>query len=159
MEIRSAEQTIALPEVLVELLDQSTADRYSLDGILARAYTDPVWDVEYTDQFEDWWDGLSADQQKPVAACVRLLAERGPGLGRPAVDTVTASRHPNMKELRIGTVRVLFIFDPRRTGILLIAGDKRGQWRAFYDQMVPLADDLYDDHLEELRKEGLTPDD
>jgi len=64
-----------------------------------------------------------------------------------------------MKELRIGTVRVLFIFDPRRTGILLIAGDKRGQWQAFYDQMVPLADDLYDEHLDELRKEGLTPDD
>ncbi|MGH2929554.1 MAG: type II toxin-antitoxin system RelE/ParE family toxin, partial [Solirubrobacteraceae bacterium] len=83
-----------------------------------------MWEVEYTVQFGEWWDGLSADQQMSVAASVRLLAERGPGLGRPAVDTVTGSRHPNMKELRIGTTRVLFIFDPRRAAILLIAGDK-----------------------------------
>lgn len=117
-----------------------------------------MWEVEYTDQFGEWWDELPADQQKQVAASVHLLAERGPGLGRPAVDTVTASRHPNMKELRIGTIRVFFIFDPRRTAILLIAGDKRGRWKEFYERMIPLADDLYDEHLEELRQEGATPD-
>jgi hypothetical protein len=117
-----------------------------------------VWEVEYTDQFGGWWDELPADQQKQVAASVHLLAERGPGLGRPAVDTVSASRHPNMKELRIGTIRVFFIFDPRRTAILLVAGDKRGRWEEFYDRMVPLADDLYDEHLEELRQEGALPD-
>jgi hypothetical protein len=117
-----------------------------------------MWEVEYTDQFGEWWEGLSAEQQKQVAASVRLLAERGPGLGRPAVDTVTASRHSNMKELRIGTVRVLFTFDPRRAAILLIAGDKRGRWQEFYERMVPVADDLYDEHVEELRKEGLLPD-
>jgi hypothetical protein len=117
-----------------------------------------VWEVEYADQFGEWWHELPADLQKQVAASVHLLAERGPGLGRPAVDTVTASRHPNMKELRIGTIRVFFIFDPRRTAILLVAGDKRGRWEDFYDRMIPLADDLYDDHLEELRKEGALPD-
>jgi hypothetical protein len=117
-----------------------------------------VWEVEYTDQLGEWWDELPADQQKQVAASVQLLAERGPGLGRPAADTVTTSRHPNMKELRIGTMRVFFIFDPRRTAILLVAGDKRGRWEEFYDRMVPLADDLYDEHLEELRQEGATPD-
>ena len=74
------------------------------------------------------------------------------------MDTVTTSRHPHMKELRIGTIRVLFIFDPRRTAILLVAGDKRGRWEEFYDRMVPLADDLYDEHLEELRQEGALPD-
>lgn len=117
-----------------------------------------MWEVGYTDPFEEWWDDLSADQQKQVAASVHLLAERGPGLARPAVDTVTGSRHPNMKELRIGTIRVLFIFDPRRAAILLIAGNKRGRWQEFYDEMLPLADDLYDEHLDELRTEGLHPD-
>jgi hypothetical protein len=117
-----------------------------------------VWEVEYTDQFGEWWDELHVDQQKQVAASVRLLAERGPALGRPAVDTVSASRHPNMKELRIGTTRVLFIFDPRRTAILLVAGDKRDRWEEFYDQMILLADDLYDEHLEALRQEGALPD-
>jgi hypothetical protein len=117
-----------------------------------------VWDVEYTDQFGEWWDDLSLEQQKQVAASVHLLAERGPSLGRPAVDTVTASRHPNMKELRIGTIRVFFIFDPRRTAILLVAGDKRGRWEEFYERMIPLADELYDEHLEELRQEGAPPD-
>jgi hypothetical protein len=117
-----------------------------------------VWDVEYTDQFGEWWDDLSLEQQKQLAASVHLLAVRGPGLGRPAVDTVTASRHPNMKELRIGTIRVFFIFDPRRTAILLAAGDKRGRWEEFYERMIPLADELYDEHLEELRQEGAPPD-
>jgi len=117
-----------------------------------------VWAVEYIDQFGEWWDELSVDQQKQIAATVHLLAERGPGLGRPAVDTVTASRHPNMKELRIGTIRVFFIFDPRRTAILLVAGDKRGRWEEFYERMVPIADELYDEHLEELRQEGALPD-
>ena len=117
-----------------------------------------MWAVEYIDQFGEWWDELSVDQQKQIAATVHLLAERGPGLGRPAVDTVTASRHPNMKELRIGTIRVFFIFDPRRTAILLVAGDKRGRWEEFYERMVPIADELYDEHLEELRQEGALPD-
>jgi hypothetical protein len=53
---------------------------------------------------------------------------------------------------------VFFIFDPRRTAILLVAGDKRGRWEKFYARMVPLADDLHDGHLEELRQEGALPD-
>lgn len=63
-----------------------------------------------------------------------------------------------MKELRIGTIRILFAFDPRRTVVLLIAGNKRDRWQEFYDETVPLADDLLDEHLEELRQEGTHPD-
>lgn len=113
-----------------------------------------MWETEYTDQFEAWWASLSAVDQAPIIAGVELLTERGPGLGRPAVDTIAGSRHPNMKELRAGTVRVFFAFDPRRTAILLIGGDKRGRWHEFYERMVERADDLYDEHLEELRREG-----
>jgi hypothetical protein len=57
-----------------------------------------------------------------------------------------------MKELRPTTsIRVLFALDPRRVAILSIGGDKRGSWNRRYDEMVPIADALYDDHLAEVR--------
>lgn len=117
-----------------------------------------VWDVEVTDEFERWWDGLTVDQQEAVTDRVDLLAERGPDLGRPVVDRIVTSRHHNMKELRAsqgGALRVLFMFDPRRQVMLLVGGDKSGEWQAWYDVAVPLADDLYDEYLAELEEEGL----
>ena len=116
------------------------------------------WEVEYTDQFGGWWEGLSVEQQEALDDRVMLLAEVGPGLGRPVVDTITGSRHANMKELRAsqgGALRVLFAFDPRRQAILLLGGDKSGQWNEWYRRAIPQADELYDSHLEELRAEGL----
>lgn len=115
------------------------------------------WEVEYTNQFEEWWDSLSEDQQERVRFAVETLGERGPALGRPMVDTISHSRHSNMKELRpraSQNIRVLFAFDPRRHAILLIGGDKTGRWRAWYDEYIPVADDLYDEYLQELRDEG-----
>ena len=117
-----------------------------------------IWEVEVTDQFLEWWHGLSADQQDSVTDRVDLLAETGPGLGRPVVDRVHTSRHQNMKELRAakaGALRVLFMFDPRRQVVLLLGGDKSGEWNSWYEWAVPLADDLYDAYLAELRDEGL----
>lgn len=113
-----------------------------------------AWEVEYTDEFEQWWNTLSENEQDHVTAKVRLLAMHGPSLGRPAVDTITNSRHPNMKELRAGTTRTLFAFDPRRTAILLIGGDKSGQWNAWYESAIPAADDIYDQHLATIDTEG-----
>lgn len=62
-----------------------------------------------------------------------------------------------MKELRppAGNIRILFAFDPRRVAILLIGGDKTHRWQDWYERMVPIADQLYDDHLETLRREGV----
>ncbi len=96
------------------------------------------------------------DEQGSIAIAVEAIEERGPALGRPFVDTVKASRHANMKELRPHgeTLRILFAFDPRRTAILLLGGDKRGRWNRWYAEMIPVADQLYDDHLAELRREG-----
>ncbi len=108
-----------------------------------------MWDVEFTDQFGAWWELLGAEEQQAIDAAVRVLEQRGPSLGRPLVDTVTRSRHANMKELRVGTIRILFAFDPRRTAILLLGGDKRDRWQEFYEQMIPLADQLFDEHLAE----------
>ena len=108
------------------------------------------WEV---DEFETWWDALTEDEQDAIDAAVEMLEARGPALGRPLADTISQSRHPNMKELRpTSTIRVMFAFDPRRTAILLIGGDKRGRWNEWYDEFVPLADDLYDTHLHEIEQ-------
>ena len=115
-------------------------------------------EVEATDEFVDWWRGLTADQQESLTDRVGLLAERGPDLGRPVVDRIETSRHHNMKELRAaqaGALRVLFMFDPRRQVILLVGGDKTGAWSAWYAWAVPAADDLYDKYIDELKREGL----
>jgi hypothetical protein len=121
-----------------------------------------VWEVEYTDQFGGWFAQLAEEDQDAVIARVELLEARGPALGRPAVDNIQGSRHPNMKELRAeGAIRVLFAFDPRRVAILLLGGDKSGsepgspKWNDWYARQVPVADDLYDVHLSELRDEGV----
>ena len=117
-----------------------------------------MWEVEFTDQFEQWWRRLSQDQQEAVDERVMLLAERGPALKRPIVGAVSISRHHNMKELRVsraGALRVLFAFDPRRHAILLLGGDKSGRWSRWYASAVPEADRLYDAHIAELREEGL----
>ncbi len=117
-----------------------------------------MWEVEVTDQFIEWWGTLSVDQQAALEVRVELLAESGPSLGRPAVERIQTSRHHNMKELRAsegGALRVLFAFDPRRQVILLLGGDKSGEWNAWYESAIPMADDLYDEYLDELRKEGL----
>jgi hypothetical protein len=111
------------------------------------------WVVEDTDQFEEWYFALVPSDQNAVDAHVEILKLRGPGLGRPYVDHVKRSRHQNMKELRVQSggkpIRIFFAFDPRRTGMLLIGGDKTGDER-FYERMIRLADDLYAEHLREI---------
>lgn len=116
-----------------------------------------TWEVEYTDEFEAWWETLTAPEQQSVENAVGVLRAVGPTLGRPLVDTIHRSRQANMKELRprSGNVRILFAFDPRRTAILLLGGDKTGRWRAWYEEAIPLADHLYEIYLQELRREGL----
>lgn len=116
------------------------------------------WDIEYTDEFEAWWNALSVAEQESVRASVRLLGEVRPKLGYPHTSGVTGSRHSHMRELRVQHAgrpyRLLFAFDPRRCAILLIGGDKTGNDR-WCEQNVPIADRLYDEHLESLRREGL----
>jgi hypothetical protein len=117
-----------------------------------------VWNVEYTDEFAEWFETLTEREQDAVDRCVQLLAQLGPGLGRPYVDTIKGSKHKHMKELRAQAgghpLRSFFAFDPRRTAILLIGGDKTGDKR-FYDRMIPIAEALYDRYVDELREEGL----
>ena len=115
------------------------------------------WDVEFTDEFEQWWKGLEESKQIKIAAGVRLLEEYGPDLPYPMSSGVGASRHSHMRELRIQVqrrpVRILYAFNPERTAILLLGGDKTGDDR-WYETNLPIADRLYDGHLEELKKEN-----
>ena len=114
------------------------------------------WEVEFADEFGSWWDELSADEQDSVTTGVRLLEEHGPTLDYPHTSKVTTSRHGRMRELRVQhdgkPYRVFYCFDPRRTAMLLIGGDKTGNDR-FYEEMVPWADAIYDQHLLEIAKE------
>lgn len=60
----------------------------------------------------------------------------------------------NLKELRPGSsgtseVRVIFVFDPKRNAVLLVAGDKAGNWTAWYRQAIPLAEERYAAYLKE----------
>ena len=117
-----------------------------------------VWDVDSTAPFEQWWDDLTLAEQRSVAAGVRLLGRKGPTLGFPYSSGIRSSRHTNMRELRVQSggrpLRVFYAFDPRRMAILLIGGIKTGNNR-FYARLVRRADELYDEHLERLRREGL----
>jgi hypothetical protein len=101
---------------------------------------------------------LSEDEQVSLAASVELLEERGPQLRFPHSSGINSSKHGHMRELRtqhLGRpLRTLYAFDPLRNAILLIGGEKTGDDR-WYDVFVPIADRLYDEHLEQLRKEGL----
>ena len=118
-----------------------------------------MWEIEVTDEFLDWWRRrLDHAQREALTERIDMLAERGPDLGRPVVERIHSSRHHNMKELRSaqgGSLRVLFMFDPRRTAIVLLGGDKSGGWNTWYEMAIPTADDLYDAYLIELRNEGL----
>jgi hypothetical protein len=116
-----------------------------------------MWEIEGTDEFADWYRTLSVNEQRAIDRAMTVLEQDGPQLGRPLVGTIRGSRHANMKEVRppATDIRILFAFDPRRMAILLLGGDKSGQWERWYIVNIPIADALYDEHIETLRKEGL----
>lgn len=111
-----------------------------------------TWKVLLHDAFDEELGSLAEDLQDELLAHARLLAEFGPNLGRPTVDTLKGSRHANMKELRFSwqgqAWRVAFAFDPKRQAILLVGGDKGGaDQRRFYKRLMTTADARYDEHL------------
>jgi len=115
------------------------------------------WEIEYTDEFEGWWDSLDAEEQVSVGRVIGLLEAEGPSLGFPHSSSIRGARHGAIRELRIQhgghPYRVLYAFDPRRTGILLLGGDKRGDDR--WDRVnIPVADRLFDEHLNALDRAG-----
>lgn len=113
------------------------------------------WEIETSDEFIAWYDELTADELESVNQSVELLAEEGPDLGRPQVDTLKGSKIPNLKELRVQhggrPIRILFAFDPRRVGYLILGGDKTGDDR-WYKTAIPIAEAIYQQHLREIRR-------
>jgi hypothetical protein len=117
-----------------------------------------TWDVEYTDEFESWWVKLDESTQVAIDALVQVLEVKGTALPFPYSSKINGSRHSHMRELRIQhkgePYRILYAFDPRRTAILLLGGNKGGEDR-WYEENIPKADALYDEYIEELQREGL----
>jgi hypothetical protein len=104
-----------------------------------------AWQVLFHDELMVELDDLPRDVQMALAAHARLLADVGPELGRPTVDTLKGSRIANLKELRFsaggGVWRVAFAFDRTRTALLLAIGDKRGKSeRRFYAGLIAKAE-------------------
>lgn len=117
------------------------------------------WRIDTTDEVDDWLVRLSKedpDSANQVAAAIDILAREGPTLGRPLVDRVKGSDYKNMKELRPGSsgtteIRILFAFDPTRSAILLVVGNKAGNWKGWYETNILEADRLFAAHLRTLK--------
>src|SRR5689334_5246478 len=104
---------------------------------------------------ESWLATLGPSRQRRIEQTLEPLRRLGPDLGRPLADRVTSSRHHNMKELRAtASLRLLFAFDPDRRAIVLLGGDKRGNWQGWYRTQVPKADRIFDQHLRQVGKGG-----
>ncbi|GAA1867790.1 type II toxin-antitoxin system RelE/ParE family toxin [Myceligenerans crystallogenes] len=116
------------------------------------------WDIQATDEFRQWFNTLDRDTKLQLTDAIDLLAERGPQLGQPLVDRIEGSQLHNMKELRPGSkgnteIRALFAFDPWRSAILLIGGDKSGKWSSWYRIAIPQAERLFAEYLKERGKD------
>ena len=100
------------------------------------------------------------DTYRSVNVAIDILAEAGPGLGRPLVDTLRVSKLSNLKELgprsgRDVAIRIIFIFDPWSQAVLLVAGNKAGNWNRWYQTAIPTAEATYDQWIkaEKTRRE------
>jgi hypothetical protein len=116
------------------------------------------WEIRVTDELLAWISTLDERTRAQVVDAIDRLAEAGPALGRPLVDSIAYSRIGNLKELRPGSagrseVRILFAFDPWRSAILLTRGDKSGDWQGWYRRAIPRAEELYEEYLKEREAE------
>ena len=123
-----------------------------------------AWSIIVVEPALSWMHGLRRTDRRTlvlISAAIEALSIEGPALGRPLVDTIRGSALPNLKELRPGSggaseVRLLFVFDPQRQAVILVGGDKAGNWRGWYRTAVPMAETAYAEHLKRTghRKDG-----
>lgn len=111
-----------------------------------------TWQIHLEPEVRDWLHELRTTDRPTllaIAAAMDNLENEGPALGRPLVDRIKGSRLHNLKELRPGSegtseVRMLFVFDEARQAVFLVAGDKAGNWKRWYDEAIPLAEERYE---------------
>jgi hypothetical protein len=119
-----------------------------------------AWTIVVVEPARSWLHDLRRSDRATlllISKAVDALAEEGPALGRPLVDTIQGSHLANLKELRPGSagsseVRLLFVFDPARQAVLLVGGDKAGNWRGWYRSAIPLAEAAYAEHLQRMQE-------
>lgn len=107
-----------------------------------------MWEVILHPEVEAFVLALPDELYDRVANRFDQLEAHGPHLGRPAVDTIVGSTRHNMKEVRVSTVRILFVFDPARQALLLVAGDKAGRWNQWHPPSIEVAEERYDEWME-----------
>jgi hypothetical protein len=114
------------------------------------------WATVETPHVTRWLRTLNEKDRAHVDAAIKQLRQDGPTLDSTRAKLIKSSRHRNMKELLSvgGHIRVLFAFDRRQRAVLLVGGDKSGDWERWYKRNVPLADTSYDDHQRSLAKEA-----
>lgn len=116
-----------------------------------------AYTVNASKEFGEWFGVQDKALRRVVGAYIGLLEEQGPQLRRPYADTLEGSKISNLKELRIQhrgePYRILYAFDPKRQALLLIGGNKAGDKR-WYKRMMPLAETIFERHLETLAEEG-----
>lgn len=120
-----------------------------------------VWEIYLTDEVDQWLYTLADDDPysyEQAVIAIEALAQAGPTLGRPLVDRIKGSSLHNMKELRPGSsgrteMRILFIFDPWRSAVLLVAGNKAGRWREWYRGSIPRAEQYYAEYVRKREQE------
>jgi hypothetical protein len=116
------------------------------------------WEIQVTNELLVWINTLDERTKAQVVDAIDRLAEAGPALGRPLVDSIAHSSISNLKELRPGSagrseVRILFSFDPWRSAILLTGGDKSRDWQGWYPRAIARAEELYEQYLKERKAE------
>ena len=155
-----------LPESTLQVSDrasparatESTFQTANRTTYLETRIDNMAYEVEYTDEFEQWWETLNESTQDSIDIVVELLGEMGPNLPFPYTSGIKESQHSNIRELRVqhkgDPYRILYAFDPRRVAVILLGGNKKGNDR-WYEENVPKADKLYNELLKELKNEGL----
>ncbi len=116
-----------------------------------------AWQAKVTEEYAAWFTALIKEDlasATQVAQAVAALREEGPSLGRPLVDRIKGSTIHHLKELRPGSagrseIRVIFAFDPTRSALLLLGGDKAGNWQRWYRDSIPVAERLYLEYVNE----------
>lgn len=111
-----------------------------------------MWNIDFSDEYSDWFDTLDRDSKIAVLQRIDLLKEFGPQLPRPYSDVLHGTKYVNLKELRTKTekhiLRISYIFDKERKAFLLIGGDKKGKVeKDFYKELIKISEKLVEKYL------------